>query len=357
MIRRTRLQLQALEAREVPALFALPGIYSAQAIEVDPLGTIRGVGVTLDQAQLRVGEYFTLTPAGAYTEQRLGGGDFDSSSVVPKNLRNGRAVGWADVYTTNTSIRTERALGWDLANPGTAYELGHAAVPGALDLTRAEGLNASGRWSGDSSGGLLAVTGQLFDASTFTIIPTPFGSAANVTDIADDGTKILTVTPFPADRIDAWVVKPDGRVIVLRNPFAPDPNGPSEMFGWRISEDGTKILCNATTYDPDRETIGDVPVVFSGPDFSVATVVRAANGNPYFGLAEDIENSGLVSIQSSEGIVLWRPGMTAPISINTLAAPTDTSRNTRSSSGTLPPITPRTRSGKRTARPTSPSKF
>jgi len=77
-----------------------------------------------------VGKYFTLTPAGAYTEQRLGGGDFDSSSVVPKNLRNGRAVGWADVYTTNTSIRTERALGWDLANPGTAYELGHAAVPG-----------------------------------------------------------------------------------------------------------------------------------------------------------------------------------------------------------------------------------
>ena len=321
-----RLKCELLEGREVPAVFTLPGIYSAQAIEVDPLGTVRGVGVTLDQAQLRVGEYFTVTPDGAYSQQRLGGGDFDVSSVIPTNIRNGRAVGVASVFTANTSIRTERALGWNLSNPGTAYELGHAVAPGYepyQDYTRAVSLNASGRWAGSSGAGILSVTGQLFDASTFTIIPTPLGSATSATDIADDGTMILTVVPYPEDRIEAWVVKPDGRVIELRNPFAPDPVGHSEMFGWRISEDGSKILCNASTFNPDRETTDFVPVVFSGPDFSVATVVPDARGGPYFGFAEDVENSGLVSIQSSEGIALWRPGMTAPISINNLAAPTD----------------------------------
>lgn len=301
--RSARLALEELYPREVPAVvIPLDGLTAVTAIDVLDNGTVQAVGYKTDTVTgLRVGEFVTVSPGGQVSMQQLGSGSLLGPDVVPIAISNGRAVGGVGGFSPSTGRTAGRALGWDLTNPGLAYDLGSV---GPNDLTGPSAVNRSGLWVGDSNGVLLAVYGQLFGQTTPSVLPIPPLSAASADDVADDGTKVVSVNP--AGLIEARVYRPDDSFVALPNPFALE--GSTVMFGWRISEDGTKVLANADRFDPVTETWGEVAVVFSGPNWSQWTAASLPGGASFFGQGMDIEDSGLVTIRRTDGIYLWQPG-------------------------------------------------
>jgi hypothetical protein len=189
-------------------------------------------------------------------------------------------------------------------------------MAGGNDYTRAFSLNPNGTWVGGSAAGLAAVYGQV-NQTTPTVLAGLDGSAANTSDIADNGTKVVTVVPFAGGSIEARVYRPDNTFVTLVNPFASE--GSTEMFGQSISEDANYVLCNVRRYNSVTETWDLVSVVFSGPNWSQWTAATLADGTSFIGQGMDIENSGTVTILAADGIYLWKPGQ-APHAVAPMVA-------------------------------------
>lgn len=305
-VRWTKLFLEQLEGRDVPSasVLSLSGLTAVTAIDVLDNGTVQAVGYRTDPTtSLRTGEFVTISPSGQVTMQQLAGlAGFGNLDVVPIDISNGRAVGEEGGFSPNTGRGSGRAVGWDLSRPGTVYDLGSV---GTRDLTDAASLNPSGLWVGASDGLSVAVYGQLFGQTVPTVLPPPDGALlARIDAVSDGGTKVVTARV--ADTLVAYVYRPDNTFASLANPFASE--GSTVMFGWHISPDGTKVLCNAQRFNPQRETWDNVAVVFSGPNWSQWTAATLPTGSSFFGLGADVEDSGTVTIAAADGVYLWASG-------------------------------------------------
>lgn len=318
MIRRTRLQLLSLEARDVPAavLFALPGLNEVAGLDVLADGTIQVVGQGPPTETIQNGRGVFLELASDGTLLRTATFIGSSSSLSPEEValdavHEGRVVG-VDLYHLPGGVAIRPAV-WDSSAPEEViYPDDEINVGDVTDINRNGTIVG---WSGGNDNFPTALNWPSARVGTFgqtwATLDGPWSETTPFFDsyawgISDDNIVVLSAHARPPvffpTSIQSWVYNIDTDVEVsLPNPVAtPDVDFVSAVS---ISPNGRFVGGGAGVFDPiDSELILNQLVLFSGANWQIAEPVRLPDGRPFFSQT-DAQNVFLEVVVADDGML------------------------------------------------------